>query len=131
MRSSLGKRLRQIRVELYGEHGGTKVAELLGIPSRSWYNYEVGVTVPAEILLRFIELTAVNPLWLLHGQGDRFTLGPAVLPRERERECQAEPLPPGNGKIASDEDRTVLDFIQHVWEFLEGGHIHITWKLYK
>ena len=44
----------------------------LGIPVRTWYNYENGVTVPAEIILRIVELTAVEPVWLLRGEGPKF-----------------------------------------------------------
>jgi hypothetical protein len=72
----LAERLREIRVELYGERGGSEMARRLGVPIRTWYNYESGVTVPAEVLLKFLELTSVEPLWLLHGRGERFRTGP-------------------------------------------------------
>lgn len=68
----LSERLREIRIELHGERGGSEMARRLGLPIRTWYNYESGVTVPAEVLLRFIELTSVEPLWLLHGKGPQF-----------------------------------------------------------
>ena len=71
----LGERLKKVRVELFGEHGGPQLAQLLGIPARTWYNYEIGVTVPAEAILRFIELTFVEPTWLLSGQGEKFRRG--------------------------------------------------------
>jgi hypothetical protein len=48
------------------------MARRLGIPVRTWYNYEGGVTVPAEVVLRIIELTSVEPTWLLHGTGPKF-----------------------------------------------------------
>jgi hypothetical protein len=48
------------------------LARQLGLPVRTWYNYESGVTVPAEVILRIIELTSVEPMWLLHGQGPKF-----------------------------------------------------------
>lgn len=69
---SLADRLRQIRSELYGERGGPELARRLGIPVRTWYNYEIGVTVPAEVVLRLVELTSVDPLWLLHGREPKF-----------------------------------------------------------
>jgi phage repressor protein C with HTH and peptisase S24 domain len=47
-------------------------SERLGIPVRTWYNYEGGVTVPAEVVLKIIELTAVEASWLLHGEGPKF-----------------------------------------------------------
>ncbi|MDB5352318.1 MAG: hypothetical protein JWN86_3565 [Planctomycetota bacterium] len=68
----LSERLREIRIELHGDRGGSEMARRLNLPIRTWYNYESGVTVPAEVLLRFIELTAVEPLWLLHGKGPKF-----------------------------------------------------------
>ena len=51
----LAERLKEIRVEMFGEHGGPEIARRLKIPARTWYNYEMGVTVPAEVILRFID----------------------------------------------------------------------------
>ena len=67
----LAERLRLLRETEFGERGGPELARKLGIPIRTWYNYEAGVTVPAEVVLRVVELTGVDPLWLLNGQGDR------------------------------------------------------------
>src|SRR5436305_13051113 len=69
---SLAERLSRLRAELFGERGGPELARRLGIPVRTWYNYEAGVTIPAEIVLRIIELTRVEPIWLLHGKGPKF-----------------------------------------------------------
>ncbi|MDG3004406.1 S24 family peptidase [Paludisphaera mucosa] len=68
----LAERLAILRLELFGERGGPEMARRLGIPVRTWYNYEGGVTVPAEVVLKIIELTAVEPTWLLHGKGPKF-----------------------------------------------------------
>ena len=57
----LAERLALLRLELFGERGGPEMARRLGIPVRTWYNYEGGVTVPAEVVLKIIELTAVEP----------------------------------------------------------------------
>jgi hypothetical protein len=76
VKCSLSERLREIRVEVFGERGGSEMARRLGIPVRTWYNYESGVTVPAEVLLRFLELTGVEPVWLLHGTGPQFRSRP-------------------------------------------------------
>jgi hypothetical protein len=73
LNQSLADRLRQIRVELYGENGVPILAEVLGIPDRTWSNYESGVTLPAHIVLVFIQQTAANPQWLLTGNGERYT----------------------------------------------------------
>jgi hypothetical protein len=72
VKCDLAERLRLVRVDLYGERGGSEMARRLGLPVRTWYNYEAGVTVPAEVLLRFVELTSVEPMWLLHGRGPQY-----------------------------------------------------------
>jgi hypothetical protein len=72
VKASLSRRLREIRQELFGEHGGPELARRLNLPARTWYNYETGVTVPAEVLLGFIEQTGANPMWLVSGEGPRY-----------------------------------------------------------
>jgi hypothetical protein len=72
IKASLSRRLREIRQELFGEHGGPELARRLSLPARTWYNYETGVTVPAEVLLGFIDQTGANPLWLLSGDGPKY-----------------------------------------------------------
>lgn len=72
VKASISRRLREVRQELFGEHGGPELARRLNLPARTWYNYETGVTVPAEVLLAFIDQTGANPVWLLSGEGDRF-----------------------------------------------------------
>ncbi|SIN84570.1 hypothetical protein SAMN05444166_1239 [Singulisphaera sp. GP187] len=75
VKASLSRRLREVRQELFGEHGGPELARRLGLPARTWYNYETGVTVPAEVLLGFIEQTGTNPTWLLAGEGSKYQRG--------------------------------------------------------
>src|SRR5271166_335481 len=69
---ALAERLAALRSELYGDRGGPEMARRLGIPVRTWYNYEGGVTVPAEVILKIIEQTSVEAVWLLHGEGPKF-----------------------------------------------------------
>jgi len=69
---ALAERLATLRSELYGDRGGPEMARRVGIPVRTWYNYEGGVTVPAEVILKIIELTSVEAVWLLHGEGPKF-----------------------------------------------------------
>jgi hypothetical protein len=78
---ALAERLASLRSEMFGERGGPEMARRLGIPVRTWYNYEAGVTVPAEVILKIIELTSIEPSWLLHGKGPKFRQG---LPDRRE-----------------------------------------------
>ncbi len=60
-RDGLCRRLRRIRVELYGEDGGPMLAEALDLPFRTWHRYE-------SVILRFIALTGACPHWLLTGE---------------------------------------------------------------
>lgn len=72
VKAQISSRLRDVRQELFGEHGGPELARRLNLPARTWYNYETGVTVPAEVLLSFIDQTGTNPIWLLTGKGPRY-----------------------------------------------------------
>lgn len=65
-------RIREIRVELYGEAGGPVLAEAVGVPARTWSNYEQGVIMPADVLLKFFKVTKADPLWLLAGEGQKY-----------------------------------------------------------
>jgi hypothetical protein len=76
---ALAERIMTLRIDLFGPRGGPELARRLGIPVRTWYNYEGGITVPGEILLLIIEVTSVEPMWLLHGTGPRFSNAPAEL----------------------------------------------------
>ena len=125
---ALAERLSSLRAELYGDRGGPELARQLGLPIRTWYNYESGVTVPAEVVLRIIELTSVEPLWLLHGQGSKFRPGaperaePAgdrgvsvgtLLRTALQMLEQGEPSPPTLivSKSSASENDDVSDFV--------------------
>ena len=107
-KGALALRLREIRADLYGEKGATEMALALGVPVRSWYNYERGVTVPADVLLRFIDHTGVEPTWLLHGRGERY----------RGRPAAADDRPTG----ARDPADALMD---HLVRSLEGGQLEL------
>jgi hypothetical protein len=66
----LALRLREIREDIYGEYGAQFLADALEIPVETWLNYESGVTMPAHVVLKLIDIARVNPHWLLTGQGD-------------------------------------------------------------
>ena len=68
----LARRVRDVRKDLYGIHGGPLLAQALNIPFRTLMNYESGCTIPAPTILRFIEVTDADPHWLLTGEGDRY-----------------------------------------------------------
>lgn len=72
VKESLAQRIREVRLDLFGTHGGPLLAEALRLPFRTWYGYESGLTIPADVMLRFIEVTEANPRWLLTGDGPRY-----------------------------------------------------------
>lgn len=72
VKALISTRLREVRQDIFGEHGGPELARRLGLPARTWYNYETGVTVPAEVLLSFMDQTGINPMWLLNGSGPKY-----------------------------------------------------------
>lgn len=104
VKASLSRRLRELRQELFGDHGGPELARRLELPARTWYNYETGVTVPAEVLLAFIEQTGANPSYLLTGEGPRYSqsddgrlvadLSPVELIRRGLEKLERSPSPP-------------------------------------
>jgi hypothetical protein len=74
-RRSLSGRLREVRIELFGgdDTNLASLAAALDLPAATWRNFENGVVMPAEIVLKFIELTRVTPHWLLTGEGKRYS----------------------------------------------------------
>ena len=70
--AALARRVREVRVELFGEDGGPALARALRMPHRTWANYEDGIAIPGLVILRFIELTHVEPHWLLTGEGEKY-----------------------------------------------------------
>ena len=72
IRRELAQRIREIREEIYGEHGGPLLAEALDIPFRTLLNYEDGAAIPASAILRFIEATRAHPHWLYTGEGEKY-----------------------------------------------------------
>jgi hypothetical protein len=119
VKASISRRLREVRQELFGDHGGPELARRLNLPARTWYNYETGVTVPAEVLLSFIDQTGANPVWLLSGEGERYfrgkddsvlsDLSPIELIRRGLEKLEQQPnevvvVSPGNlpGDVSSD-----------------------------
>jgi len=73
VRAEVAGRVRQVRLELYGENGGPLLAGALRLPYRRWIDYERGgASIPGDVLLRFVEHTRADPHWLLTGQGPKY-----------------------------------------------------------
>lgn len=75
-RLELAARMRTVRVECFGEHGGPVLADRIGLPARTWDNYERGVTIPGDVLLGFLAVTRTEPMWLTTGDGPRYRSPP-------------------------------------------------------
>ena len=55
-RCNIAHRVQEIRTELYGERGCSELANALHLPAQTWLNYEAGCTIPAQVILRLIDL---------------------------------------------------------------------------
>ncbi len=62
---ALSERLRRARIAHFGAEGVADLSRRLGVPERTWRNYETGVSLPADVVLRFMELTGVTARELL------------------------------------------------------------------
>ena len=92
-KAALSRRLKEIRRELFGEHGAPLLTGRLKLAERSWYNYERGVTIPGEILLEFIVQTGASPRWLLRGEGPKYLDESALNSRpDDDSDPDANPL---------------------------------------
>src|SRR4051812_36508995 len=69
--SDLAGRIREIRRDRFGDDV-VLLADALDLSPRTWLNYEAGVVLPPETLLRFMSLTGISPGWLATGRGLRF-----------------------------------------------------------
>lgn len=65
----IAQRLIQLRLGLYGEHGGPLLAMMIGVSFREWLGYEQGRSVPQGVLRRVAEVTDSDLDWLRTGQG--------------------------------------------------------------
>jgi hypothetical protein len=72
LKAAVGHRLSEVRQEIFGPAGAPLLAITLGLPLRTWLNYEAGVTIPGEVLLRFIETSRIDAHWLLTGEGPKY-----------------------------------------------------------
>ncbi len=68
----LASRVREIRAEKFGADGVASLTQAMNVTAPTWEHFENGVMIPGWILLQFIELTGVEPHWLLTGKGERY-----------------------------------------------------------
>ena len=67
----VARRLVELRLAHFGEHGGPLLAMLVGVPHREWYGYEAGRPIPGGVLRKLAELTDTDLEWLRSGHGSR------------------------------------------------------------
>jgi len=63
--------VRERREETFGGDANALATDL-EIPVHTWLNYEMGVIIPAEIILAFIGITKAHPVWLRTGEGEKY-----------------------------------------------------------
>jgi hypothetical protein len=61
------ERVRAIRQERFGQDVAS-LAEELNVPTRTWLNYEEGVTMPGVTMLGFLVTCEADPFWVLNGR---------------------------------------------------------------
>lgn len=92
IRAAVAWRVIELRRERHNSRGAAAFARELGIPERSWYLYEHGTAMPGELLLKIVELTGVEPMWLLYGTEPKYrTQGDGIDP-EHERKAAVDAL---------------------------------------
>jgi hypothetical protein len=69
---------------MYGEDGAQDLAKALRLPERTWQNFEAGVQMPGEVILRFLLVTGTEPHWLLTGEGNRYRAPSEMAGSERD-----------------------------------------------
>jgi hypothetical protein len=92
LQDDLAHRVREVCIERFGENGVIVLADILHLLSCTRMNYESGCTMPAHVLLHFIEVTEAHSHWLLTGEGDRCNrLTLADPPEPYENGCPLGP----------------------------------------
>ncbi len=81
----LASRVREIRLDKFGGEGIANLSRAMNIPARTWEHFENGVMIPGWIILQFIEITGVEPHWLLTGKGERYRVPPVKAVRRASR----------------------------------------------
>ena len=76
LRLAIGRRLARLAADRHGSRGGAAMARELGVCPRTWTGWACGCAMPGEILLRVIDLTGCEPLWLLDGRAPVYRVGP-------------------------------------------------------
>ena len=87
---SLCARAKLVRIDVYGEQGIAAIAEILRVKPEVWASFEAGGEVAGHVLLKFIDATGVNPIWLFSAQGERY--GPNGPKGRAARPARAMPL---------------------------------------
>jgi hypothetical protein len=76
IRQGIGRRLKILQRQNFGEHGSRDMADALEVPHSSWEKYLRGQRMPAQVCLRLMTRYHVEPSWLLRGNGPTYRITP-------------------------------------------------------
>ena len=66
------ERTKELREELCGRRGRSKLAAMLGITPSTYHYYERGRVLPADLMVRMCDIAGVNLEWFLLGSGSKY-----------------------------------------------------------
>jgi len=70
--SAVCERTKELREELCGKRGRSKLADMLGITPSTYHYYERGRVLPADLMVALCDLAGVNLDWFLLGNGPKY-----------------------------------------------------------
>ena len=97
------ERLASIREEAFGRWGKSAFARALGIPLTSYLNFENGRVPPMDVIVNMVELTRVNPRWLVHGKGKPYLPEDTHLPAAEDAASLLAALLDENAKLREEQ----------------------------
>lgn len=65
-------RTMELRIELCGKRGRSKLAAMLDITPSTYHYYERGRVLPADLIVKLCEHAGVNLEWFLLGSGPKY-----------------------------------------------------------
>ena len=81
------ERTKELRQELCGRRGRSKLAALLGITPSTYHYYERGRVLPADLMVKLCDLTGVNIEWFLLENGPKYRSGKAKAAAKKKKKA--------------------------------------------
>ena len=83
--SAVCERTKELRVELCGRRGRSKLAALLDITPSTYHYYERQRVLPADLIVKLCNLVNVNLDWFLRGTGSKYRSRKAIGAAAKKR----------------------------------------------